>query len=112
MLVGAGSFVDDITPAHVTHASFVRSPYAHAAVRTVDASEARDRKGVTAILTAAEIDAVAQPLSVADLPPVLPLAGDTARHVGDPVGLVVAESLYLAEDAAAPVETNFEPLTP
>lgn len=110
MLVGAGSFVDDITPERVTHASFVRSPYAHASVRTVDASEARDCKGVVAVLTANEVDAVAQPLSVADLPPFLPLAGDTVRHVGDPVGLVIADSLYLAEDAAASLEINYEPL--
>src|SRR5437868_1346986 len=51
LLLGRGRFIDDISPAGALHAAFVRSPHPHAAVRRVDARQARTRAGVHAVLT-------------------------------------------------------------
>ncbi|MDQ7859885.1 MAG: xanthine dehydrogenase family protein molybdopterin-binding subunit [Armatimonadota bacterium] len=114
LLAGAGRYVADLRIPGALHLAFVRSPHAHARVVRVDVAAARALPGVTAVLTAAELDA--RPIAVAfdgegyhgaDWPP---LARDRVRFVGDPVVVVAARDRYVAEDAADLVEVTYEPL--
>ncbi|MEX1006585.1 MAG: xanthine dehydrogenase family protein molybdopterin-binding subunit [Acidimicrobiia bacterium] len=115
LLTGRGTYVDDIALPGMLHACFVRSPFARAAIRGIDTSAARALPGVHAVFTAADLNPDAREqwhTSVGPASPETPrppLAEDEARFVGDPVALVVAESLYLAEDAAELVDVDYEP---
>ena len=114
-LRGRGRYVDDVVLPGTLHAAFVRSPHAHARVVSVDATAARALDGVVLVLTAedvADIPAIATGLPrddvVANNRPVLP--SDRVRFVGEPVACVVARSRYVAEDALALVDVEFDPL--
>ncbi|MCY4548022.1 MAG: xanthine dehydrogenase family protein molybdopterin-binding subunit [Defluviicoccus sp.] len=116
---GAGRFVDDLHLPGMLHASFVRSPYAHAGIAGIDTSAAAALPGVVAVLGHAEI---APHLAAERLVTALPspsyrhildrriLAGDEVCHVGEPVAVVLADSRYAAEDAAGAVEIDYRPL--
>src|SRR5262245_9578632 len=119
LLRGAGRFVDDLDLPGLLHATFVRSPIAHGRIRRVEATKARALPGVQSILTHAEL----RPGLACDrIPLALPLpairfhvdpyalARDEVCYVGEPIALVVAESRRIAEDAAALVVLEFEPL--
>src|SRR5436190_19504999 len=116
LLVGTGTFVDDVTRPGMLHACFVRSPFARARIEAIDTSEARALPGVHAVLVAADLNPGAREqwhtAIGPDVPevPRPPLAEDEVRFAGDPVALVVAESRYVAEDAADLVVVDFEPL--
>jgi carbon-monoxide dehydrogenase large subunit len=118
LLTGRATFVDDIRLPGALHAHFVRSPHAHAAIRAVDASAARKAPGVVHVFTGRDLAEWTTPLRIA--PPIeglVPLETETlptakVRFVGDPVAVVVAESRYAAEDAAALVEVDYEVLEP
>ena len=121
-LAGHGRFVDDLELPSAAHAVFVRSLHAHARINTIQTAAAKAMPGVLAVLTEEDWSAdgkgsltcmYAVPSSdgtpMKEVPrPVL--AGDYARHVGDPVAMVVAESLALALDAAEAVEPDMEPV--
>ncbi len=118
LLRGNGRYVADVNPEGVLHAHFVRSPIAHATIKSIKVDEARRAPGVVKIITGAEMKELTNPF-----PPFLMLPGmytplywalsdEKVRFVGDPVAIVVAESRYLAEDAAQLVEVDYEPLTP
>ncbi|HYC18565.1 MAG TPA: xanthine dehydrogenase family protein molybdopterin-binding subunit [Pseudolabrys sp.] len=119
---GAGRFMDDPRLPNTAYAAFVRSPHAHARVVSVNTEEARKAKKVLAIFTAADMKA-ANVGSVSRHPPVagrggakmiMPfrpaLTGERAMHVGDPVAMVVAETLAAAQDAAELVHVVYEEL--
>jgi aerobic carbon-monoxide dehydrogenase large subunit len=116
LLTGHGTFVDDVVRPGMLHACFVRSPFAHARIKGIDASVALAMPGVQAVFTAEDLNpdvveawhAVAGK-DIADTPRP-PLAEGTVKFVGDPVALVVADSRYLAEDAVDAVEVDYEPL--
>jgi carbon-monoxide dehydrogenase large subunit len=121
LLSGRAQFVDDVHLPGMLHAAFVRSPHAHARIRSIDASAALAREGVVAVYTAHDLGDYWRPGPVIVPPPPVagtvfnertqvPLAKDKARHVGEPVALVVAASRYLAEDAAAELAVEWEPL--
>ncbi len=116
LLRGQGRYVADITPPGTLHACIVRSPHAHARLRSVDASRARALPGVAAVLTAADLGPANRPLPNRFPHPALryypqrPLACDKVHYVGEPIAVVVAEDRYLAEDAAELVEGDYEPL--
>jgi carbon-monoxide dehydrogenase large subunit len=116
ILTGRGRYVDDIKLPGMLQAAFLRSPFAHARIRSVDTSGAERTAGVVAILTGAEIAAVTVPIQVMPQfpgfrsPQYLAMATDRVRFVGDLVALVVAESRYVAEDAAELIEVDYEPL--
>jgi len=117
LLQGLGCFVDDVNPPGVLHAAAVRSPHPHARIVAIDAAHARAMPGVHLVLTAADLGEVNQPTPLLIPHPDLvhprtqrPLATDEVRYVGEIVALVVAESRYLAEDAASLVEVAYEPL--
>jgi carbon-monoxide dehydrogenase large subunit len=121
---GNGRFADDPRLPNQAYAVFVRSPHAHARVKSVDVSAALKSKGVLAVLTAADIkDAgiggisrhppmVGRGGAKMALPFRPALAGDKVMHAGDPVALVVAESTAQALDAADLVAVDYEELTP
>ncbi len=118
LLTGRGSYVDDVTVPGMLHAHFVRSPFAHAHIGGIDVEEARGHPGVVAVYTGADIAALTHPfmgfLPLPDLyhPIYFALCIDRVRVVGDPVALVIAESRYVAEDAAQLVVVDYEELTP
>ena len=116
LLTGTGRFVDDIDLPGMLHAAFVRSPHAHAAIRSVDVSAALRLPGVTAVLTGQDIARISNPyigmMAMPGLyePSFHSLAVDRVRHVGDPVAIVLASSRRVAEDACALVEVDYEPI--
>ena len=113
LLRGLGWFMDDIDPLpHAGHAAIVRSPFAHARIVSIDASEALAVEGVIGVVTGAEIAAVTAPFpSVLDVPiDYRPAAADVVRFVGEPVAVVVARDRYVAEDAAERIRVEYEPL--
>jgi len=117
LLTGRGRYVDDIQPAGLLHAAFVRSHEPHGRIHTVDARAARRAPGVALVLTATELDGVVgvmQPVGPDGLatPPYRALATDRVRFVGEPIALVVAQTRAAAEDACELVEVDIEPLPP
>jgi len=118
LLTGHGTYVDDVRIPGLLHACFVRSTLARAAIRGIDTSAASSAPGVRAVYTAADLNPdVGEQwhTSIGKMSPETPrppLADREVRFVGDPVALVIAESLYLAEDAAELVDVDYEPLTP
>jgi carbon-monoxide dehydrogenase large subunit len=116
LLTGYGTFVDDISRPGMLHACFVRSPFPRAAIRGIDTSAALAVPGVRAVFTAADLNPdVKEQWHTAIGPqspetPRPPLAEGEVRFAGDPVALVVADTRYLAEDAADLVEVDFDPL--
>jgi aerobic carbon-monoxide dehydrogenase large subunit len=119
LLRGRGRFIDDIAWPSLLHASFVRSPVAHARLRGIDTEKACSLPGVRAVLTYKDL----RPLLTCDrVPLALPvaairfhvdpsyLAENELAYVGEPVALVVAESRAIAEDAASLVALDLEPL--
>jgi carbon-monoxide dehydrogenase large subunit len=126
LLVGRGRFVGDLRMPGMLHVAFVRSPYAHARLRAIRTERARSLPGVRAVLTVADLPArLRLPIPMTTLiPPVVKtafptekdvtqcaLATDEVCYVGQAVAAVVAESRYLAEDAAELVEADYEELS-
>lgn len=119
LLTGKGRFVDDIPAPDALHVAFVRSPHAHAVIRTIDTAAARQLPGVQAVLTLDDLGQVLvrrrMPLGFrsARLPDgITPfvLANGEVAFVGEAIALVVAESRYIAEDAAVLVNVDYEVL--
>ena len=122
LLRGLGRYVDDIRLPNETRAFIIRSAHANACIRGIEAQAALAAPGVLAVLTGA--DAVADGLGTLQSrmklkrrdgrpnfePPYRVLAHEFARHVGDPVAVVIAETLAQAKDAAEMVEIDYEPL--
>jgi carbon-monoxide dehydrogenase large subunit len=116
LLSGHGRYVDDIEIPGALHACFVRSPHPHARIKSIRTDAAKVSRGVMAVYTGKDIAQWTTPLRMA--PPIeglLPvemttLPIDKVRFHGDPVACVIAESRYLAEDAAELVEVDYEPL--
>src|SRR5947207_9657855 len=121
-LTGQGRYLDDLIFDGLAHAVVLRSPHAHARILGLDTAAARAAPGVLAVLTAA--DAATNGLKplwpspeanvhtgepFAFMPQPL-LADDRVRYVGEPVALVVAETLALALDAAERVAVDYSPL--
>jgi aerobic carbon-monoxide dehydrogenase large subunit len=122
LLKGAGQYTDDIAPAGQLRAVFVRSPYPHARILSIDTSGATGLPGVLKVATGAELAAAGvQPIPTnpafrrGDGSPMASelrrvLADERVRYVGEPVALVVAETLQQARDAAEAVLVEYEEL--
>ncbi|MGJ8571395.1 MAG: xanthine dehydrogenase family protein molybdopterin-binding subunit [Hoeflea sp.] len=117
LVEGRGKYVDDINLPRMVHVAFVRSPFAHAKIRGIDAKEARSVKGVLRIFTGADLAEVCTPwvavlahLKGLKSPPEHPMALDRSCWVGEPVVAVVATSRAAAEDGAALVDVDYDPL--
>src|SRR5262249_14314842 len=113
-ITGRGQYVDDVKLPGLTHASFVRSPHAHARIRGVNTAKAKSLPGVIAIYTGDDVQVGALPcgwmLPDIKVPPRPVLAKGKVRYVGEPVAIVIAESAYEAKDAAEAVQVDYEPL--
>ncbi|MCA0324522.1 MAG: xanthine dehydrogenase family protein molybdopterin-binding subunit [Proteobacteria bacterium] len=124
LLKGQGRYTDDLRQPGDGCLVFVRSPYAHAAIRGVNTAEAEKLPGVRAILTGAQLAAqgvppmpTGVPFTRADGSPCAtpqrpPLAHEVARFVGEAVAAVVADTLQQAKDAAEAVWVDYEELPP
>jgi len=115
LLQGQGVFVDDIKRHNMGFAHYVRSPYAHAVIKSVDVAAALALPGVYGTLTGDEVATLTDPFFQLSTPPGneikdYALAVGRVRFVGDPVAIVVAETRELARDAAELVEVEYEPL--
>src|SRR5262252_9140844 len=124
-ITGKGNYTDDVKLPGMTYAAFVRSPHAHAKIKSIDVSRARALPGVVAVFTGSDMTGVNSlpcgwdlrkekniPGVVQDLAmvPHMPLTSDVARHVGDPVAVVIADSQSAATDGADKVQVTWEPL--
>ena len=119
LLQGRGRFVDDLQFPGMLQAAFVRSPHAHALIRGIDARKALQAPGVQAVFTLSDLapllsqERIPLQFRTAQLPPdITPfvLAKDEVAFVGEAVAVVIADTRYIAEDAAALVEVDYEPL--
>lgn len=121
LLTGQALFVDDLNLPGMGHIAFVRSPYAHARIKSIDAAAARELDGVAAVYTAGDLgdywrtgvlNVGTPPIEGAvfheRLHPII--AKDKVRHVGEIVACVVADSRYIAEDAVNLILVDYEPL--
>ena len=117
-ITGRATYVDDIKLTGMLHAAILRSPRAHARIRSIDTSKAVALPGVIKIFTYADLGdlaAVPVPIRMVQLPglerylqPLL--AQKQVRYVGEPVALAIAESRYLAEDVLDAIEIDYEDL--
>ena len=122
LLTGRGRYTDDFVLPRLAHAYVLRSPHAHAGIRSVDIRAAQQTPGVLAVLTgedwAAEKFGAPRPIiprqrrdgSPMFVPPRPALARGRVMLVGEPVAFVVAESLNLAKDAAERIAVEYEPI--
>ena len=118
LITGRASYTDDIKLPGMAHAAILRSMYAHANIRSVDASAAVNQPGVIAVYTGADTEGALNGLPCAWLIPNSDLktpahpaiAKDKVRYVGDAVAVVVAETRYQAEDALEHIAVEYEPL--
>jgi carbon-monoxide dehydrogenase large subunit len=123
LITGQGSFVDDINLPGMLHVAVLRSPHAHARVKSIDTAAASSAPGVVAVLTAEDIEGVLQhvPTGISvyegkfdhlEAPEHPVLARGKVCYVGQPVAMVVAQDPNLARDALELIQTDYEPLAP
>ena len=122
LLTGHGRYVDDIAPEGALHAHVVRSPIGHGRITLLDVDAARAADGVHMVVTAADLDAAGITAGIWGITienrdgtpaadPERPiLARDRLRHVGEPVAVVIAETLQQARDAAEAIELDHDDL--
>src|SRR5919109_4544958 len=121
-LTGTGQYTDDVALPRQTYAAFVRSPHAHANIRSISTDKARKASGVVGVFVGKDVadakigglpcgwlitDVNGKPMKE---PPFPPLAQGKVRHVGERVAVVIAETLEQARDAAEKVEVDYEEL--
>src|SRR5688572_6947052 len=121
-LTGTGQYTDDFALPNQSYAVFVRSPHAHAVLKKIDAEKARKAPGVLAVYTgedlaAAKVGGLPCGWLITDVngkpmkePPYPPLAQGKARHVGERVAVVIAETLAQARDAADQIKVDYDEL--
>jgi len=119
LLMGRGEFVDDIRLPNMLHAAFVRAHHAHARLRSVDATAALTIPGVHAVFAAADMTPAMRAHRMPVLVPIpfakfplsqFALAVDEVCYAGEPIAIVIADTRYIAEDAAAVVEVDYDVL--
>ena len=114
-LEGGGQFVDDLVLPRMLHVAFLRSPFAHADIKSINVDEAKKSSGVFDIYTAKEIDEFCKPwvgtlghLGEMRSPEQTPLAKKVARWQGEPIAVVIANNRAQAEDALELIEVDWE----
>src|SRR6187397_57771 len=108
---GAGEYIEDVNLPGQLWLDIVRSPYAHATIKGIDASEALKVPGVAAVITGADLEKAGlhwMPTLAGDKQMVLPT--DTVMYQSQEVAAVVATTKYIAADGVAAVEVDYEPL--
>ena len=118
-LTGKGNYTDDINRPNQTYAYILRSPIAHAQIGSIDTAAAKGSPGVVAIFTGEDMQTGSLPCgwqihnrdgSPMAEPPHPPLAQGKVRHVGDPVAVVIANTLPQAKDAAEKIVVDYQEL--
>src|SRR5258705_11733697 len=116
-LRGRGQYIDDLAPDRLLHAVVLRSSMAHGRIRRIETAAALARPGVVSVITAKEIGGPVPTIPMRQEPlPALKryeqpvIAHDRVRYVGEAIGMVVAESSALAEDALEAIEVDIEEL--
>ena len=116
LMSGRGKYTGDFRFDGMTYAVFVRSPFAHAMVRSIETGEVAAAPGVIGVLTAEDVDGKVGDIRPnwvvpgAKVPHHPPLAGERVRYLGEPVALVVAATLEQAMDAAERVTVEYDEL--
>jgi carbon-monoxide dehydrogenase large subunit len=118
LITGSATYTDDIQLPRMAYAAVLRSPWAHARVRSIDVGHARTSPGVIAVYTGSDLADRVNPVPCAWMVPNCDLkvpahpmlAVDTVRYVGDGVAFVVAETREAARDALDLIEVDYEPL--
>lgn len=117
LITGRATYVDDVKTIGTLHAAFVRSPYGHAKIRSIDLSEAKSHPGVFGAFAGDDLARAgvkdlpcAHKMTELLVPPHPPLAIGEARYVGEPVAVVVANDPYAARDAAELVHVAYDEL--
>src|SRR5262249_29412627 len=116
-LRGRGQYVDDLRPEGLLHAVILRSSVAHGRIVSIDASAALRIAGVHAVITAKDMPGGAPviPMRLQPLPEFKPfeqpvIAGEKVRYVGEPIAVVLADSIAIGEDALDAIAVDIEPL--
>jgi aerobic carbon-monoxide dehydrogenase large subunit len=119
LVTGQTNWTDNIVLPGMLHMAFLRSPYAHARITSVDVSAAKQLPGVIAAFTGADFAdeqgslpcawPVTEDIVIPNHPP---MAVDEVRYVGEAVAVVVARDRYAAADAVEAIEIDYEPLPP
>ena len=115
-VTGEGRYVDDLKLPGMLHAAFVRSPFGHARITSIDAAAALALPGVHAVLTHESLPVETGVLSASNPggdvrhPEQAILVKEIARYVGEPVAMVIADDRYLARDGADLVHVEYDPL--
>ena len=119
LLAARGRYTDDVVLPRMLHAAFLRSPYAHARLGTIDVSAAAAMPGVHRVLTGADFEPICTPwvgtlshFNGMRSAPQRPLPSDKVVWAGQPVVMVIAETRAEAEDALEVIEIAFEELEP
>ena len=119
---GTGTYTDDINVEGQMYGYVLRSPVAHATIKSIECAKAKSMPGVIGILTAADLEAAGVnsipclvPMenrdgSQAPMPQRPVLCADRVRHVGDNIAFVVAENLLMAKDASEAIEVEYSSL--
>ncbi|HEX3923781.1 MAG TPA: xanthine dehydrogenase family protein molybdopterin-binding subunit [Streptosporangiaceae bacterium] len=119
LITGQTNWTDNIVLPGMLHMAFLRSPYAHAKITSVDVSAAREQPGVIAAFSGADFadEQGSLPCAWPVTPDIVipahpPMAVDEVRYVGEAVAVVVARDRYAAADALEAIEIDYEPLPP
>ena len=114
LLTGRATYVGDVTIPGMLHAAVLRSPHAHARIRSIDTSEARALPGVVAVLTGEDAARYVNPMTAfcAEPVPQQAIAVEKVRFPGEAVAAVAATSRYIAEDACALIKVTYDVLAP
>lgn len=115
LLTGAGRYVADMKFERMVHVAFLRSDQSHARIVSIDAGAAKEMPGVIGVFTAVDFPALEPVRATSRMKDYHStanpaLAIDKVRYVGEPVAVVVARSRYVAEDALALIEVDYEQL--
>ena len=117
LITGAGEFVDDFRVPDCLHAAMLRSPHAHARIRSIDVSAARRAPGIVGVFLASDLGSAGAAIPIYAPHPALPvacgirpLAGERVRFVGEAVAAVIADDPYRAWDALDLIRVEYEPL--
>ncbi len=115
LLEGKGEYVDDVLLPRMVHINFVRSPFAHAIIKSINTENAKNHSGVYEVFTIKDIEKVCTPwqgvlghLGEMRSPNQYPLAKDVVRWQGEPIVAIVAKNRAVAEDASELVEIEYE----
>lgn len=118
LITGQGMYTDDFKLQGMAQMTILRSPYAHARIKSIDTSKAKAHPGVYGVFTAKDLEGMVGPMPCAWLipdsdlkvPTYTALASDKVRFVGDAVAIVVAQDSYTADDALDLIEVDYEEL--